>query len=59
MSMFQLPVHVDNKLNAIRSNFLWEGQADNKSLLFKWLWKYNDGNDKTWKNLINAKYVDT
>lgn len=29
----------------------------NKSLLLKWLRKYNDGSDKTWKNLINAKYV--
>lgn len=29
----------------------------NKSLLYKWLWRYNDGKESTWKKLIDVKYV--
>lgn len=28
----------------------------NKSLLYKWLWKFNDGKEVTWKKLVDIKY---
>lgn len=28
----------------------------NKSLLFKWLWRYNKGGDEIWKRLLDAIY---
>lgn len=31
-------------------------RSHDKSLLFKWLWRYNDGSKRLWGQLIEAKY---
>lgn len=37
MSLFQLPVSVEKRLNTMRSNFLWEGNVEKRKIhLVKW-----------------------
>ncbi|WMV51890.1 hypothetical protein MTR67_045275 [Solanum verrucosum] len=85
MSLFPIPGEVVKILDALRRNFLWQGNKiessfnlvkwaevqqgrnygglgvrklmlHNKSLLSKWLWRYNQEEHALWKEVIQHKF---
>ncbi|WMV55139.1 hypothetical protein MTR67_048524 [Solanum verrucosum] len=84
MSLFPIPSRIVKVLDALRGNFLWQGnkiekgfnlvkwsvvqqskkngglgmrnlKVHNRSLLSKWLWRYNQEEQALWKEIINHK----
>lgn len=69
MSIFPAPVNVIEKIDALRRNFFWQDNDDkkkihlgnvsrenNRSLMMKWLYRFNPDDNQLWKQVIKAKY---